>query len=314
MTISEARQEFDGRYFRWGMSEFEKEIHQSFSGLKTFESGPLWQFRQFMMHLEAHEQLTLARACLKTAYPDAARALGLPLSPEESSMHRKLYAYWRVKEIYDLLHYHGETYELPEEIFERGYPEATELMGQDWLKDRKRLYSRLAAEYSRIPPSRESVLRAKRAAGEQIKFVQKKALRRMVREKAEAAFPNHTVGTVSTDGGGELCLSTKICGWVVNTFFDFGRQETQLAYSQNVVSATSHEYRGAQVSEVLVPYLISFSGWLGITGETKWEYLIEDDLQTVSSAAIEFCKRFFEAAPELLEGLEPEKIVPEKTA
>jgi hypothetical protein len=55
--------------------------------------------------------------------------------------------------------------------------------------------------------------------------------------------------------------------------------------------------------------LISLSGWLGVTGETRWEYLMENDLQTVSDAAIEFCKRFFYAAPKLLEGLEPEKSV-----
>ena len=65
--------------------------------------------------------------------------------------------------------------------------------------------------------------------------------------------------------------------------------------------------------ERFVPYLISFSGWLGITGETRWEYLIEGDLQVVSDAAIGFCKRFFDAAPKLLDGLDPEKMAPDKT-
>jgi hypothetical protein len=229
-------------------------------------------------------------------------------------VHRKLYAYWRVKEIYDLLHYHGETYALPEEIFERGYPEAAEILGQGWLKDRKRLYSRLAATYRGVPLSRESVLNLKRASGEQVRFVQKSALARIVREKVAAVFPNLAVCTASRGEDGELCFSTKICGWVVNTFFDFGRHEPQLAYSHNVVSATRSKHHGAQVSEMFVPYLISFSGWMGISGETRWEYLIEDDLQTVSSAAIGFLKRFFDAAPELLGGLEPEKIVPDATA
>jgi len=261
-----------------------------------------------MMRLEAHEQLTLARACLKTTYPTAASALGLQLSLEESSMHRKLYAYWRVKEIYDLFQYHGETYVLPEEIFERGYPEAAEILGQDWLKDRKSLYSRLAATYRGTPLSRESVLNAKRAAGEQVNFVQKNTLAKIVREKVTSALPNVAVCTASEE---ELCFRTKICGWVVNTFFDFGPREPQLAYSHNVVSATSSEHHGAQVSDMFVPYLISFSGWLGIAGETRWEYVIEDDVQTVSSAAVGFLKRFFDAAPELLEGLEPERIVPD---
>jgi hypothetical protein len=313
MTISEARQEFDARYFRWGMSEFEKEIHQSFSGLKTFESGPLWRLRQFMMRLEEHEQLLLARACLKTTYTAAASALGLRLSPEESLMHRKLYAYWRVKEIYDLLQYYGETVELPEEIFKRGYPEAAEILGQDWLEDRKKLYLRLAAEYDGIPLSRELVFNAKIQAGEQVKLIHKKTLRRVVREKVAAAFPNLAIWTGSASEDGGLCFSTKICGWVVNTFFDFGRHETELVYSHNVVSAISSEYHGAQVSKMFVPHLISFSAWLGIAGETRWEYLVEDDLQTVSSAAIGFCERFFHAAPELLESLEPDKLVSDKT-
>jgi hypothetical protein len=163
--------------------------------------------------------------------------------------------------------------------------------------------------YSGIPPSRDSVLRTKRAAGEQVKFLKKNRLRKHVREKAEAAFSNHTGGRDAVGESGELCFATKICGWLVNTFFGFGRHETQLVYSHNIVSAASSEYRGAQVSEMFVPYLISFSGWLGITGETRWDYLIENDLLTVPSAAIEFCKRFFDAAPDLLEGLEPEKTV-----
>jgi hypothetical protein len=303
MTILEAKQEFNARYFRWGVSEFEREIRQSFPGFRTFESGALWRLRQFMMSLKDHERFMLAQACLKTTA--AANALDLQLSPEESSIHRRLYCYWRVKEIYDLLHYHGEDYELPEEIFERGYPEAMEILGQNWLKDRKRLYARLAAEYGSIPPSRESVINTKKAAGDPVAFVKRKMLRKIVHERAEAAFQNFTVGTTSTGKGTELCFSTKICGWVVNTFFDFGRHEPQLAYSQNIVSATGFEYHGARVSEMFVPYLISFSGWLGITGETRWEYLIEDDLQSVPDAAIKFCKRFFDAAPMLLEGLEP---------
>ena len=54
---------------------------------------------------------------------------------------------------------------------------------------------------------------------------------------------------------------------------------------------------------------ISLTAWLGISGGlTQWEYLIEEEIDLASDAVMRFCRRFIAAAPQLLAGLEFERI------
>jgi hypothetical protein len=52
----------------------------------------------------------------------------------------------------------------------------------------------------------------------------------------------------------------------------------------------------------------SLSGWLGIRGDTQWEYLMDEDIQPACDFIIQRSRHFFEIVPKLLKGLEFEKL------
>jgi hypothetical protein len=56
---------------------------------------------------------------------------------------------------------------------------------------------------------------------------------------------------------------------------------------------------------------LSFCSWLGITGATRWKYLVNEDVEAACEVAMKFCGHFFEIAPKLLKGLEFDKITSE---
>jgi hypothetical protein len=83
MTFSQAKREFDIRYYHWGIVEFEKEIVDGFPVLQSFKAGSAWPVHQFMLRLPRDQQLILARALLKRSHPNAVNTLGERTLPEE---------------------------------------------------------------------------------------------------------------------------------------------------------------------------------------------------------------------------------------
>ena len=53
--------------------------------------------------------------------------------------------------------------------------------------------------------------------------------------------------------------------------------------------------------------IISFNSWLGI-GQTEWNRLMNEDVDSACDAVIEHCRHFFAVAPKLLKGLELENV------
>ena len=82
MKLIEAKQEFRIRYYYWAISQFEREINESFPILRTFKIGQMWEAHQFMQQITKSEQLTLAKGLLRGAYSDTAKILGETLSDE----------------------------------------------------------------------------------------------------------------------------------------------------------------------------------------------------------------------------------------
>ncbi len=89
MNFSKAQQEFEIRYYYWAISEFEKEIGESFPILRTFKNGPIWEAHQFMQQIEKSQQLTLAKGLVRRTHPKAAEILGERLSDEDNSLLNK---------------------------------------------------------------------------------------------------------------------------------------------------------------------------------------------------------------------------------
>jgi hypothetical protein len=89
MTFSEAKQEFEIRYYLWAKSEFEEEIEKSFPNFRSFRTGVFLETHQFMQTLNRNEQRTLAHGLLKRFHPEAVRALGERCTREEELLIHK---------------------------------------------------------------------------------------------------------------------------------------------------------------------------------------------------------------------------------
>jgi len=83
MNFSEAKRQFDIRYYLWATSEFQREIEESFPVLRSFKAGSAWKTYQFMLQLSKDDQLILARSLLKRFHPNAVKALGEMCSVDE---------------------------------------------------------------------------------------------------------------------------------------------------------------------------------------------------------------------------------------
>jgi hypothetical protein len=86
MKFSEAKKEFEKRFYSWSISEFDKEIGSSFPNLGLFKTGFKWQIHQFMQRLEPDDQSAFGHAMVKRWNSETTKALGESLTDRESSL------------------------------------------------------------------------------------------------------------------------------------------------------------------------------------------------------------------------------------
>jgi hypothetical protein len=90
MNFSAAKCEFECRYYHWALSEWEREIAEGCPNLRLFRTGPAWQLLEFMRPLDLDSQRALGHALINRFHPDATKALGDVISPQEEFLRRKL--------------------------------------------------------------------------------------------------------------------------------------------------------------------------------------------------------------------------------
>lgn len=316
MTFEKAKQEFQVRYYLWAISEWEKEINESFPNLRSFKAGTIWETYQFMQLLDKSQQLVLAHGLLKRSHPEAVKILRENCSREEESLRSRRDDFFRLREFYlgfQRLKRNGQMAEA-HGLFQVFRADAAKIVGETYFNDDKSLLSQLDAIFVRIPLTFEEEIAAKKQAGEKIKFASKRKLQKTLTEKFRVAFGDQCIDHKFDD---EFDLSSnfdmKCCGWILSTNFWFGRRESLINYSHGIGSETrvTHPESKASASAMAMAQMISFSSWLGITSQIQWEYLMNDDVVAASDAVLRHCHRFIEVAPKLLQGLEFEKITSE---
>lgn len=257
MTSSQAKTEFQIRYYLWAISEFKEEIEHSFQSFRSFKTGSAWKLQRFMEKLDRADQLLLASGLLKRFHPDAVRALNETCSPEEESLRNRLDAFRRTKAGLEL------------EIAER------------------------------------------RQAGEKLKFVGKRKLLNITSQAFQSAFGNSIEIDRDEDHDPRLGFRMKCGPWTIYTNFWFGRKEPIISYFHGIATEKIFTLKGAgdpYESHFPVGMMISLCSWLGISSQTNWEYLQNEDVSVACDALLKLCSRFFEVAPKLLKGLEVDRI------
>ena len=97
-------------------------------------------------------------------------------------------------------------------------------------------------------------------------------------------------------GGGEIAYKIPIGTWELVTLLDFGSRIDNLNYSHYIMDKHGNVFAER----------ISILRWLGISGETSWQELTNDDIEEASKTCAEICTHFVNEVPKLLDGLDIE--------
>jgi hypothetical protein len=199
---------------------------------------------------------------------------------------------------------------LARSLLKRFHPNAVKALGEMCSVDEESLRLRRDVAFSNIVSFGDEI-RARKNAGEPVKLASKRKLRKVMATKFEAAFGNECMASACVDEKDELRFKMKHAGWVVNTFFDFGRSQTVLNYSHNIESEKSFPLGGGDFG-MGIGAMMSFNSYLGIASQTAWPYLLEEEVDLACAIALKLCARFFDVLPKLLKGLECEIVVPDE--
>jgi hypothetical protein len=315
MEFSKAQQEFQIRYYLWAISEWEKEIGDSFPNLRSFKSGHVWETYQFMRLLDKGDQLLLARGLLKRFHPQAAKSLGETSPVKEESLRRARDDFFKTKQQYQIfqeLQNEGQT-DVARFMMHQLRGAAAKVPGVVFFDDDSSLLLQLDRVFKRIPSSLEEEIAARKRAGEKIRFPGKRKLQKAITEKFNQAFGSQCISHDYDDVGDPYSsFGMKCCGWNLSTNFWFGRSENLINYIHSITSPTivRHERHPEITAPTLqMAIMISFGSWLGITSQIEWKHIFSEDVEATCDAVIEHCRRFLAIAPKLLKGLEFETIV-----
>src|SRR5262249_55498717 len=96
------------------------------------------------------------------------------------------------------------------------HPNAVQSLAERYSPEEETLLSRFE-EYRQIPLGADEEIEARILAGDRIRFVSKRKLRKLVTAKFKDAFGRECLGIENVDEEPELQFKMKICGWVFDT-------------------------------------------------------------------------------------------------
>lgn len=99
--------------------------------------------------------------------------------------------------------------------------------------------------------------------------------------------------------GGGFEYKTSVGKWYIWTIVDTGGKYHQLTYEHHIINSKGKMLFGG----------ISFLRWLGVSGQTMWQYLGNEDIERVSDEFSSIIQQFMNSIAHLLSGLSPDNIV-----
>jgi hypothetical protein len=314
MRFVDAKTQFEIRYYLWAISEFEREIEESFPTFHLFKTGPVWETLQFMRLLDRAKQRTLAHALLKRFHPKAVTALGETTSDEEIALRSARDNFRELRRIYGYILELEVTNHVAEAQFwlsQIGRDSVTLLTNVSFADDDS-FRSQLDSLLGSIPRSLEEEIALRKKAGGKIRFITKRKLLKVMAERFQNAFAGQCVESLrQVEVDPFLSFDIKCGDWVLSTYFWFGRSSSLLNYSHGIASNTAvdhHGPKGKYMAPLVMGSHISFSSWLGLTSQVQWECITDQEVEPACDGAIKLCNHFFGVAPKLLKGLEFETL------
>ena len=275
-----------------------------------FKTGHAWEIYQFMQKLNKEEQLALAMGRLKHGPHQEASKWGEQLSEKEELLCRKLDAFFRIKEDFKIFKQCRSEGKMSDAkiVFDHVCAQPARILCNTDSTDAEFLSAELDKFLSSIPQSFEEQIIARKQAGEKIKFVSKKKLQKILTQKVKDVFGDEYV-ECRVDEGHWTSFDIKCGGWMLETQFNFGGkpgyQQCRLGYWHNICSQKKAPH--PVMPEVMYPiaHLLRGVGW---PCAWEWAYLTDEDIELACEETFKYCRRFFEAAPRLLKGLDVEGV------
>jgi hypothetical protein len=132
----------------------------------------------------------------------------------------------------------------------------------------------------------ERILKKLIAEGKYLNKSVRKQLKKTLKNDLKSLFKE-----VDFDKGDIWRYKIEVGQWLIETEFDVGGY-SQLRYYHNIYSPTQNC--------ILYPRMINFIRWLGMGGDTEWEYLHEEDLNLASKTTVKLCTHFIDSVPSFL--------------
>jgi hypothetical protein len=196
----------------------------------------------------------------------------------------------------------GDRRFLARALVKRFHERALRALGEAITEEEKQM----CQEYfdkALLQSPRESYLEARLRAGERHALASRRKLCRLIGAELRGRQIE-----LDEDGCASRIIATTGNRWRVVTEIDTSNRHAQLIYHHDVVIADREEiiilpYGGSVKRPIPIVRFVSLNAWLGISGQTEWSDLMDDDLPQVASALGGVCSVFLEAAPKLLKGL-----------
>ena len=202
-----------------------------------------------------------------------------------------------------------EQLTLAQGLLRRSYSDTAKILGEGLSDEANVLLSRFDTCRSRFYGQARNDL-----AGQKVKYVSKGKLRKAIEIAFTKAYGSRCT-KIQTEKDWDPWFEMKFAGWIVATQFTFGRRQSKILYYHAIESETkvpNPEFPPAYwMPAMRLAHWLSLASWLGISGQTEWASLLEGEVEQACDAVIKCCGHFFEAVPQLLKGLEFEKITSE---
>jgi hypothetical protein len=312
MNLADASNQFSLRHYIWSKAEWEKEINDSFPHLRMFKTGHGWDLYQFMQKFNQEEQLVFAMGRLKQMNPALASKWGEHLSEKEKSMCRQFDAFCRGRRQFQVIKQLRSEGTISTSdariVFDDACASDARILCNTDSADADLLATELEDFLNSFPQSLEEQVKARKSSGEKIKLVSKRRLQNILTDKVKDIFGNQ-YEECRVDEGHWTAFDIKCGDWMLQTQFNFGRkpgyQQSVLGYWHNVCTQKTAPHHA--MPEVMYPvaHLCRCVTW---PCAFEWEYLSEEHVEVACNETFKYCRRFFEAAPRLLKGLDVEVI------
>ena len=155
--------------------------------------------------------------------------------------------------------------------------------------------------FCQLPSLMDEEVLLRKLSGENVAYANRRRLRPKILEQSRRAF-----GTDQILFSDSARVRTKLCGWILETAFDFGGEADQVRYSHSIISEDRRKTGGSPIMSL--KRFISLNSWLGLSSQTGWKYVMDEDAELICSTLIKLCTHFVDVAPKLLKGLDFEAI------